>query len=408
MRAARLLYIDAVAGVAGDMLLGALLDAGAPLDGVRAGLEGLGVEGLRIEVQSVQRLGLAACAVQVADSGRATHDAVERSWAAVRDLIEQAGMPDRARARAQEAFRLLAHAEARVHGVSVERVHFHEVGAIDAIADVCGVALALELLGIDQVSCSPLPLGRGLTHAAHGPLPLPAPAVLELLRGAPVHGVEECDELVTPTGAALVAALAQGRFGPPAPMLLERTGAGAGTRELASRPNIVRVLVGSRLDASMGASVSAPSRPAVLLECTLDDLSGQLIADAAQACLAAGALDAWLVPVQMKKGRPGVVLSAIVRPELQAAVAEVMLRTTSSLGVRALPVARWELDREVRSVSVDGHTIAVKLGRLGGEIVNVAPEHDDVARAAAALGIPAKTIWARAWAAADAQISREV
>jgi uncharacterized protein (TIGR00299 family) protein len=394
--AERLLYVDAIGGVAGDMLLGALLDAGAPLEDVRTGLRGLGVEGLELAVELSERHGLAATSVRII----AAEEHVHRDWGAVRVLLDRADLPSRARARAHAAFEHLAHAEGRVHRVSPDQVLFHEVGALDALADVCGVALALEALGVDRVACSPLPAGRGLIRAAHGVLPLPAPATLELLRGVPLNGVD-CDvELVTPTGAALVATLAERRFGPLPPMVLETVGYGAGTRELLDRPNVVRVLIGSAVeDARAGAR-----RPAVLVECTLDDLSGELVADAASACLAAGALDAWIAPVQMKKGRPGVVITAVARPHHEKAVAEAMLRHTSTLGVRLLPMLRWELDRERHTVLVDDQRVAVKVGRLDGELVNLSPEHEDVARAAHALGRPAKAVWAQAWAVAQREL----
>jgi uncharacterized protein (TIGR00299 family) protein len=392
----RLLYVDAVGGVAGDMLLAALLDAGAPLGAVRAGLAGLGVDGLDLTAEPCERHGLAAISVRVVAPGEQTH----RDWAAVRELLDRAGLPARAHARAHETFRRLAHAEGAVHRVAPDEVVFHEVGAADALADVCGVALALEALGVDRVACSPLPAGRGLVCAQHGVLPLPAPATLELLRGIPLHGVDLDVELVTPTGAALVAALAAGEFGPLPPMVLEAVGYGAGARELPDRPNVVRVLLGT----ATAPAAAEGRRPAVLVECTLDDLSGELVADAAAACLAAGALDAWVAPVQMRKGRPGVILTAVTRPQHEAAVAETMLRHTSTLGVRLVAVQRWELAREWHTVSVDGERIAVKIGRLAGEIVNLAPEHDDVARAAAVLGRPAKAVWAQAWAAAEREV----
>jgi uncharacterized protein (TIGR00299 family) protein len=428
----RLLYIDAVAGVAGDMLLGALIDAGAPLGQVQDGIGGLGIDGLELTVQPVVRHGLAASSVRVL----APPDTHHRDWAAVRALLDHARLPARAHARAHATFRRLAHAEAAVHGVAPDEVHFHEVGATDALADVCGVALALEALDVEHVVCSPLPAGRGLIAAAHGVLPLPAPATLELLRGAPIYGVELEDELVTPTGAALVTALA-GSFGPLPAMLLQRVGCGAGTRELRDRPNIVRVLLGAtgpraggaadrgavdrdavdRIAVDRGAvgadaaadgfpQASAGCRAAVLVECTVDDLSGELIADAVQACLAAGALDAWITAVLMKKGRPGVVLSAVARPQREAAVAQALLRHTTTLGVRVTPLVRWELGRDHRMVSVDGQPIAVKIGRLGNEILNLAPEHDDVARAAEVLARPAKTVWAQAWAAAQRELDQ--
>jgi uncharacterized protein (TIGR00299 family) protein len=395
--ARRLLYVDAVAGVAGDMLLAALLDAGAPLGEVRAGLRGLGIDGLDLAVEATERHGLAASKVRVI----APDEDVHRDWAAVRALLDRAGLPSRAHARARDTFRRLALAEGRVHRVAPDHVEFHEVGAADAVADVCGVALALETLDVDCVACSALPAGAGLVSAAHGVLPLPAPATLELLRGARLYGVDTDVELVTPTGAALVTALAEDRFGPLPEMVLESIGCGAGARDLPDRPNVVRVLLGTSAS-DRGSAVSR--RSAVLVECTLDDLPGEIVPDAGAACLQAGALDTWVAPVQMKKGRPGVVLTAVARPEREAAVAEAMLRHTTTLGVRVVPVVRWELDREQRTVSVDGQPIAVKVGRLGHEVVNVAPEHDDVARAAAALGRPAKAVWAQAWAAAEREL----
>ena len=385
----RLLHIDAIAGVAGDMLLGALLDAGASEAHVREGLEPLGVD---IVVTRTERHGIGAARLEVVAAAERVH----RDWAAVRDLVDRADLPTRAHARAHDAFRRLAEAEGRIHGVSPDEVHFHEVGAIDALADVCGVALALEDLDIDRISCSPLPAPRGFVDAAHGRLPLPAPATLELLKGAPIHGVDLELELVTPTGAALVAALAT-TYGALPAMTLQSTGYGAGMRDLPDRPNLVRAIV--------GVTKEAPARrPAVLLACNLDDLSPELVPDAAQACSDAGALDVWVAPVQMKKGRPGLVLSAVARPDREAAVAEAMLRSTSTLGVRTIAVERHELERELRTVSVEGRPVGVKLGRLNGEIVNVAPEHDDVAEVAAALGRPVKAVWGAAWAAAQREL----
>ena len=282
----------------------------------------------------------------------------QRDWRSIRPLIDAAGLPERARERAQEAFKRLAHAEARIHDVDPEQVHFHEVGAVDAIGEVCGVALALEDLGIDRVVCSPLPVGRGFVKAAHGRLPLPAPAALALLEGAPIYGVEVETELVTPTGAALVAALAAG-YGPLPRLTLETVGYGAGTRDGAELPNVVRAIV--------GAETGAASRPVSLIEANLDDLIPELAPDAAAACFAAGALDVWTAPAQMKHGRPGFVLSALTRPHDEEAVATAMLRETSTLGVRIARLDRIELERESRTVEVAGEPVRVKVGRLDGQ-----------------------------------------
>lgn len=226
---------------------------------------------------------------------------------------------------------------------------------------------------------------------------MPAPATLELLRGVPIYDVDLDFELVTPTGRR---ARHRPRVRPLPPMALDNVGYGAGARELPDHPNVVRVLLGT----ATVATAAEHRRPAILVECTLDDLSGELTADAAAACLAAGALDAWMAPVQMRKGRPGVTLTAVARPEHEVAVAETVPRHTSTLGVQIVPVKRWELAREWHTVSVDGERIAVKVARLAGEIVNLAPEHDDVARAATMLGRPAKAVWAQTWAAAEREV----
>jgi uncharacterized protein (TIGR00299 family) protein len=379
----RLLYIDCIGGVAGDMLLGALLDAGATVEG----LDGLGVDGLRLETERAERHGINATRVTVTAGADQPH----RHWSSIREQIDAAGLAERPLARAQEAFRRLAHAEGRIHGIDPEQVHFHEVGAVDAIGEVVGVALALESLGIDRVVCSPLPMGRGFVSAAHGRLPLPAPATLALLEGAPLYGVEIELEIVTPTGAALVAALAD-TYGPLPTMTLESSGYGAGTRDLQAVPNVVRVIVGSETRPT-GHGVS-------LLEANLDDLIPELAPDAMAACFAAGALDVWTTPAQMKRGRPGFVMSALARPESERAVAEALLQETSTLGVRIAHLDRIELDRESWTVDVGGQPVRIKVGRLDGRVVNLAPEHADCERVARASGAAVKTVWAQALAAA--------
>jgi uncharacterized protein (TIGR00299 family) protein len=383
----RVLYIDCVGGVAGDMLLGALLDAGADPVAIRTGLAALGVAGLELRTTTVERHAIGATLATV----RGATVQPRRDWRSIRALIEAAGLPGRARDRAQETFRRLAHAEARVHRIDPEDVHFHEVGAVDAIGEVCGVALALEALRIDRVVCSPLPAGRGFVEAAHGRLPLPAPATLALLEGAPVYGVEVKGELVTPTGAALVAALADA-YGPLPAIRLDAVGYGAGTRDGPELPNVVRAIVGTQ--------AASAHRPVSLIEANLDDLLPELAPDAAAACFGAGALDVWTAPAQMKHGRPGFVLSALARPGDEHAVATAMLRETSTLGVRIARLDRIELERESRTVEVAGEPVRVKVGRLDGQIVNLAPEHADCERAARITGAPVKTVWAQALVAA--------
>jgi pyridinium-3,5-bisthiocarboxylic acid mononucleotide nickel chelatase len=385
----RLAYLDCVGGLAGDMFLAALLDAGADGERLQALPEALGIHGADVLVTREERHGIGALHVEI----RAGDDAPYRNLATIRDLLEQAALDAYVRGRALEVFERLAGAEAAVHGVAVEDVQFHELGAVDTVMDVCGVVALLADLGVEALRCSPLPTARGLARTAHGRLPLPAPATLELLKGAPLTGVEEEGELVTPTGAALASTLASG-FGALPTMTLERIGYGAGTRDTAERPNLVRVLVGEALAAGPSAEVS-------LLETNLDDLLPELVPDAVERCLAVGALDVWTVPAQMKKGRPGIVLSALARPGDEAAVAGAILEETSALGVRVGRLRRYELEREETSVRVGGERVRVKLGRLDGRLVNVAPEHDDCAAAARRLGRPVKSVWAAALAAAQ-------
>ncbi len=385
----RLAYLDCVGGLAGDMLLAALIDAGGEAERVRGLPAALGLAGVELVVERVERQGVGALHVKF-------HGAEEqgdhRTWKTIRSLLEAASLSPATRARAIEAFTLLAQAEGKVHGVPAEDVHFHELGAADTVLDICGVAELMQDLGIEAVACSPLPAARGVVQAAHGILPLPSPATLELLRGAPLVGAEG-GELVTPTGAALAATYVT-EWGSLPPIVLEQVGYGAGTRELADRPNIVRVLLGS-------SEVSAGLAQICLLETNLDDLNPELVPDAVERCVAAGALDVWTVPAQMKKGRPGIVLAALARPVHEGAVAAAILEETSALGVRVSRLNRYELEREEQVVEIDGRRVRVKVGRLGGRVVNVAPEHDDCAAVAEAIGSSVKSVWARALAAAQ-------
>ena len=381
------LYIDCVGGVAGDMLLGALIDAGAGVDAVQAALP---VAGIDLDTTRVQRCGVSATKVNVCCDEQHAH----RTWPVIRSIIDTGDMTARARRRAHAAFELLARSEGRMHDLPAEEVTFHEVGALDAIADICGVCIALDLLEIDHVVCSPLPLGTGTTVGAHGLLPLPAPATLDLLRGAAVYGTDRPGETVTPTGAALVASLSSS-FGPLPPMTLTRVGTGAGTRNPEHVPNVVRALVGVRTEV-------APHTGPLLLETNLDDLLPELVPDAMEACFAAGAKDVWTTPATMKFGRPAFVLSALVHPDCERAVAEAILRHTSSLGVRVQRTEhRWQLDRSWCEVLVEGSPVRVKLGARDGEVLNIAPEHRDCVRVARESGRSVKWVWAQALAAVN-------
>ena len=385
----RIAYLDCVGGLAGDMLLAALLDAGGDADRVRRLPETLGLGPIELVLRRVERQGVGALH---AEFRGAEDDHHHRTWKTIRGIIEAAALAAPVRARALDAFSRLAEAEAKVHGVAPEDVHFHELGAADTLLDICGVAELLDHLDVERVVCSPLPAARGIVQAAHGTLPLPSPATLELLRGAPLYGAAG-GELVTPTGAALAATYVT-EWGELPPLVLERVGYGAGARELADRPNVVRVL--------LGASASGPARTEVaLLETNLDDFLPELVPDAVERCFAAGALDVWTTPVQMKKGRPGIVLSALVRAAGEAAVAAAILTETSALGVRVSRLSRYELEREERVVELAGGSVRIKVARMDGRVVNIAPEHDDCAAIARATGRSVKSVWAEALAAAS-------
>lgn len=386
-----MLYLDCVGGIAGDMLLAALVDAGAPLPVINDELAKLGVSGLHAVVERVERHSINCAHINVVWDRTDSHDHA-RPYAEIRDLIAEAGFAPRVAQRALAAFHRLAMVEGRIHNVAVDDVHFHEVGSEDSIADVVGVALALELLAVDEVQCSPLPLGRGFVRSAHGVLPLPAPATLALLHGVPIVGVDIEKELVTPTGAALAVSLANS-FGSIPAMSLSAVGYGAGGRDLVQRPNIVRALLGTITDTPQRKEV-------VLIETNLDDCSPELIPDAAAAAMHAGALDVWTSPVTMKKGRPGFVLHAIARPVDVHTVADAILFETSALGVRMCTFERLELDRSFFSVPVGSESVSVKIGSRDGRVLNVAPEHDDCAAVGAKLGLAVKDVFAQALVAA--------
>lgn len=383
----RTAYLDCVGGLAGDMLLAALLDAGADLETLRGVPSALGIDGVTIDVERVERQGIGALHLRIDAAGDHAH----RHYRDIRALVQTADLPERARTHSLEAFRRLAEVEGAIHGVSPDDVHFHELGSLDTLVDVCGAFVLLEALGVERVVSSPLPFARGFVRAAHGILPLPAPATLGLLEGAALVGVETEAELVTPTGAAIAATVVEEWGGLP-PLTLDAVGYGAGTKDLLDRPNVVRVILGSS---------SRSTAQVVLLETNLDDFSPELVPDAIERCFEAGALDVWTVPVHMKKGRPGFVLSVLARPDARAAMARVLLEHTSSLGVRVSHLERYELGREERAVEVDGGTVRVKVGLLEGRVVNLAPEHDDCATLAKASGRSVQSVWAEALARAQ-------
>ncbi|MGE0139558.1 MAG: nickel pincer cofactor biosynthesis protein LarC [Ilumatobacteraceae bacterium] len=414
----RTAWFHCFAGTAGDMTLGSLVHAGADQAEVMAILAGLGIDGYALTFEPVLRCGIAAThAIVVTHDehdehdhhGHAQHDHhahdhgqhPHRPYRAIRDLLAASDLPRRVRDRAGRTFRLLAEVEGRMHRMDPDDVEFHEVGAVDAIVDVVGTCAALDVLGIDRIVCSPITVGQGHVHAAHGQLPNPAPAVVDLLalRHAPSRGIDDHRELATPTGVALMVALAD-EFGPMPAMQVHSVGYGAGTRDVPGRPNVVQVVVGECVQASAG-----PGQPVELLECNVDDVTGEVLAHAIARLLDAGAHDAWATPIVMKKGRPAHTVHALCDPAVADAIRAVMVTETGTLGVRGSTLRRWPLERRTIDVDIDGHTVRVKIATSERGTTRIKAEHDDAASAAVALGLPLRDVIERAQASAASTIA---
>jgi uncharacterized protein (TIGR00299 family) protein len=425
----RLVYFDCASGASGDMLLGALVDLGLPLDALTAELAKVPLEGYRLESRKVQRSGLQATKVDVLIGGHPAehghphspshrhgghghdhgqdhghedvhahapahdHGHPHRALREILALLDRSKLDTTVKERASGLFRRLAEAEAAVHGSSPEEVRFHEVGAIDSIVDIVGGVVGLKWLGAQRFVSSALNVGTGTVTMSHGTFPVPPPATARLLEGVPVYGAGE-GELLTPTGALLVTAHATG-YGPLPPVRPEAVGYGAGTRDTSGRPNVLRLIVGSEESRAAGERV-------VVLEAELDDMSPQLCGPLMDRLLAAGALDAFYTPIQMKKGRPGLLVSVIGEPARREALEEVLFAETTTLGVRRQEWERTMLDREVVPVDTPYGTVGVKVGRRGGRVYNVQPEFEDCRRASETAGVAVKEVWAAALAAARA------
>jgi pyridinium-3,5-bisthiocarboxylic acid mononucleotide nickel chelatase len=380
----RTLWLDASSGASGDMLLGALAGAGVPLEVLQAAVDVVAPEPVALSLERVTRNGLAAtrCHVAVAESHH------HRTWRDVRELLDRADLDNAVRDLAQRVFERLAVAEGAVHGVPADEVHFHEVGALDALADVVGVAAGLVHLGAEAIVVSPVAVGSGTIRAAHGTLPVPPPAVAELLRGVPSYAGPPgapAMELCTPTGAAVLTAVATS-WGPQPPMVTETAGVGAGGRDPEGHANVLRLLVGGPVERATEVTTE------LVLEANVDDLDPRLWPTVLDALLAAGAADAWLTPILMKKGRPAHTLHVLVAPERAAGVRAVVFRETTTIGLREHAVTKRALNRGHVDVVVGGQVVSVKVARLEGRVVNAQPEYDDVARAAVALGRPARDV----------------
>jgi uncharacterized protein (TIGR00299 family) protein len=371
-------YIDAFSGIAGDMLVGALADAGADRDAISRALGSFAI-GAAIEWDRVQRRGVTAVKFRVGVNEPPKH----RHLSGVLKLIHAADLPEGVKSKAEQVFRVLGEAEAAVHGVDIEKVHFHEVGAVDSICDIAGICLALHLLGVEQIHCSPVNVGSGTVNTEHGVLPVPAPATARLLLGKPVYSRGPAVELTTPTGAAVVAALSTG-FGAMPPMRIRSIGYGAGDHDFTEHANVVRVMVGE-------ASGAVEATTVTVIEANVDDASPQLIGYAMELLLEAGALDAVIIPAQMKKGRPGVLIQVIAENDKREELAAILFRETTTLGLRFHTAERRVQHREWLQVTTPHGTMRVKTGDHG-----FAPEYEDARKIASASGLPLKQILAEA------------
>jgi len=383
----RVAYFDCSSGASGDMVLGAVVDLGLPLETLREELGALALPGYHLEARRVTRSGLAATQVEVvADAPAPGHRHLRHILA----LLDSSRLGPEVKERAASLFRRLAEAEAAVHGTSLEKVHFHEVGAVDSIVDIVGGVIALRWLEASRFVASPLNLGTGTVTMSHGTFPVPPPATARLVAGAPVYGEGE-GELLTPTGALLVTAHATA-YGPLPPMRIEKTGHGAGGRETRGRPNVLRLIVGEETAPAVGDRV-------VVLETEVDDASPQVLGPLLDRLLAEGALDAFFTPVQMKKGRPGVLVTVLAEPGKREALEELLFRETTTLGVRRQEWDRTVLERDTATVETAYGAIRVKIGRRGGVVYNASPEFDDCLRAAGERGVAVKEVLAAALAA---------
>jgi uncharacterized protein (TIGR00299 family) protein len=361
-------YFDCFSGISGDMTLGALVDAGCPLGLLRDELKALEVPGWEISAEKVWKNGMAATHVSVRTEDTQTH----RSLATILGVLEKSKLAAAVRERASAIFRRLGEAEAAVHDVPIEKIHFHEVGAVDAIVDIVGACIGFSALGLERFACSALNVGGGTAKMAHGLLPVPAPATARLLLGKPTYSNGVQKELVTPTGAAIVATLCQ-TFGPQPPMRMESIGYGAGTTDLEGQPNVLRIMVGESLEVSE-AEFDEEVR---VIEANLDDLNPQVYGYFVERALAAGALDVFTTPIQMKKGRPGTLLTLLCKPDRAKQLMDLVFAETTTFGLRSYTAQRRVLPREWESVHTRFGEVRLKVARVNGKVLQVSPEYED-------------------------------
>ena len=387
------LYFDCFAGVSGNMILGALVSLGVDSDALTAEIEKLNIGSFELSFSEVKRAGISSIHAATAYEDQQVH----RNLAAITSIIEGSGLSDIIKERSISVFRNLAQAEASVHGVEVDEIHFHEVGAVDAIIDVVGACTGFEMLGIEEFACSSIHTGKGFVEIEHGKYPVPPPAVLELLKDVPVYSTEIQGELATPTGAAIVATVCQS-FGPMPNLRVERTGYGAGTRDYDKFPNVLRMIVGlqeSAAGAEAAVNHGVGNEDLTLIETNLDDVSPEILGFVMERAFELGALDCWFTPIQMKKNRPATKVSILTRGDEEAALSELLFSETSTLGVRIIELERKCLDREITSVDTEFGEVDVKIARYENQIVNVKPEYESVKRISVESGLAIKEIEAR-------------
>jgi pyridinium-3,5-bisthiocarboxylic acid mononucleotide nickel chelatase len=384
----RIAYFDCASGIAGDMVLGALVDAGADLAAIQAGVASLGLPEVKISTAEVRRKGFRGVKIEIEHPPEQKH----RHLHHIVEMIEAGKLTARSKDLAKRIFTRLGEAEAKVHGVEIRKVHFHEVGAIDSIADIVGSAIGLDLLGIERVEASAVPTGHGFITIAHGRCSVPAPATAELLKGVPLAPCDVEAELTTPTGAAILAALAE-RFGPPPAMTVQKIGYGAGTKEFEEQANLLRVLIGDANEVADETAGAVQTETLCLLETNLDDMSGELIGHCTSVLLEAGALDVFTTAIQMKKNRPGVLLSALCETDKAAQMESIIFRETTTLGVRRMMVSRRKLSRQAHQVSTPWGPIDGVLATLPDGQVRFSPEYESCRAAAAKNNVALREVY---------------
>ena len=415
----KVLYFDCFAGAAGDMILGALLDAGLPFEELRRALGSLAVEGWDVSVDRVVKKGISASKFRVLEQAHSTHsthtthsthsthsthrahphDHGHHSLAEINAAITRSALGVESKARAIDMFRRLGEAESAIHGVPIDTIHLHEVGGIDSIIDIVGAVFAIEWLKADRIVASPINVGGGMVRTEHGVYPVPAPATLSLLKNAPVYSSGIQSELLTPTGALILSEFASA-FGPIPPMTIDKVGYGAGDRELKETPNVVRVLIGEAESSKTQDPRPKTDMRVVVLECEIDDMNPQIFGALMDRLYAAGALEVFYSAVQMKKNRPGTLVTIVARPDQREAMTDLVFRESTTIGIRHQELSRECLDREVATVTTGLGPVRFKVARRDGRVLNAQPEFEDLAKLSAERGIAIKDVQAlahKAW-----------